>query len=78
MRSLLPEPAPEPKQPLSDRQRDVLIGIARGNTRKDIAAEMDISMGRVDAICLKLCKRYGVRGKSGLIKLGMQLGLGAA
>lgn len=63
-----PEPAPPPADGLTARERDVLDGIARGLTNKEIAAELGISHRTVETHRESLMRKLGIRTVAGLTR----------
>jgi two-component system response regulator FixJ len=61
---------------LSDRQRDVLRGILKGQPNKTIAGELDLSIRTVEAYRAQLLTKLGVRGTAEAVRLAMAAGLG--
>ncbi len=78
VRAAVPLPVEAPKHPLTPLHRAILQLTARPDkpTRKCIAGELKISVSRVNTVCTKLCKRFGVKGKGGLVQLAQRFGLG--
>lgn len=60
---------------LTTREREVLRGIARGLTNKDIAAELGISPRTVETHRESLMRKLGIRHVAGLTKLALETGL---
>ena len=60
---------------LTSREREVLRGIARGLTNKDIAAELGISPRTVETHRESLMRKVGIRHVAGLTKLALETGL---
>jgi DNA-binding NarL/FixJ family response regulator len=66
-----PEPPPVPAAPadgLTARERDVLAGIARGLTNKEIAAELGISHRTVETHRESLMRKLNIRTVAGLTR----------
>lgn len=61
---------------LTPRERDVLRGIARGRTNKEIAAELGIGSRTVETHRESLMRKLGIRTVAGLTRLAMEQGLG--
>jgi DNA-binding NarL/FixJ family response regulator len=68
-------PAPSPLTLLTPRERDVLTGITRGETNKQIAAALGISPRTVETHREALMDKLGIRTVAGLTKLAMEEGL---
>lgn len=60
---------------LTDRQRDVLLGVLRGQQNKIIAYEMGLSIRTVEAYRAQLLDRLGVRGTAEAVKIAIAAGL---
>ena len=60
---------------LTPRERDVLVGVARGQTNKEIAAALGISHRTVEAHRESLMRKLGVRTIAGLTRLALEVGL---
>jgi len=60
---------------LTTREREVLRGIARGLTNKDIATELGISPRTVETHRESLMRKLGIRHVAGLTKLALETGL---
>src|SRR5581483_8322340 len=60
---------------LTGRERDVLIGIAKGLTNKEIAAELGISHRTVETHRESLMRKLGIRTVAGLTRLALEEGL---
>jgi DNA-binding NarL/FixJ family response regulator len=60
---------------LSPREREVLAGIARGSTTKEIAAELGLSFGTVDTHRTNLMRKLGIRNIAGLVVYAFRIGL---
>ncbi len=60
---------------LTTREREVLRGIARGLTNKDIASELGISPRTVETHRESLMRKLGIRHVAGLTKLALETGL---
>ena len=61
---------------LTPRERDVLRGIVRGRTNKEIAAELGIGSRTVETHRESLMRKLGVRTVAGLTRLALETGLG--
>ena len=82
-RGLTAPPAPtaeEDDAPSSDvltaRERDVLAGVARGLTNKEIAVELGISHRTVETHRESLMRKLGIRTVAGLTRYVLDQGLG--
>ncbi|MES2305276.1 MAG: response regulator transcription factor [Gemmatimonadota bacterium] len=66
---------PSPLTLLTPRERDVLVGITRGDTNKQIASQLGISHRTVETHRESLMDKLGIRTVAGLTKLAMEEGL---
>jgi DNA-binding NarL/FixJ family response regulator len=66
------EPAPSP---LTPRQREVLQLIAEGQSTKDIARRLDLSVKTVDTHRSQLMKQLDIHEVTGLVRYAMRAGL---
>ncbi len=64
-----------PRERLSPRQAEILQLIAEGNTAKQIALELSISVKTVETHRTVLMRRIGVRDLAGLIRYAVKIGL---
>jgi DNA-binding NarL/FixJ family response regulator len=60
---------------LTGREREVLAGIAKGLTNKEIAAELGISHRTVETHRESLMRKLGIRTVAGLTKFSLEAGL---
>jgi two-component system, LuxR family, response regulator FixJ len=60
---------------LSERQRQVLLGILKGRPNKVIAHELGLSIRTVEAYRAQLLARLGVRGTAEAVRLALAAGL---
>ena len=60
---------------LSAREREVLIGVASGQTNKEIAAALDISPRTVESHRESLMRKLDIRSVAGLTKMAVEEGL---
>jgi DNA-binding NarL/FixJ family response regulator len=68
-----------PEKPeVTPRQRDVLSGLARGLTAKEIAAELHLSPRTVEAHKYQLMERLGIQTSAELIQYALRHGMGPA
>ncbi len=72
-------PEARPEQPALDaltaRERDVLAGIARGLTNKEIAGELGIGRRTVESHRENLMEKLGIRTVAGLTRFAIEHGL---
>lgn len=61
---------------LSDRQRDVLRGILKGQPNKIIAWELGLSIRTVETYRAQMLEKLGVRGTAEAVRLAIAAGLG--
>ena len=69
------DPRQEALAQLTSREREVLRGIARGQTNREIAAELQISHRTVETHRESLMRKLGIRHVAGLTKLALETGL---
>ncbi|NPA95844.1 MAG: helix-turn-helix transcriptional regulator [Thermodesulfobacteria bacterium] len=53
---------------LSQREKEVFQELILGKKLKDIAAELDLALGTIKALCNRIYEKAGVKGKKELIK----------
>ncbi|MCP5268327.1 MAG: response regulator transcription factor [Zoogloeaceae bacterium] len=63
----------EPLQ-LTEREREVLILVAQGNSNKRIAQQLDVSVRTVETHRLNLRRKLGIETPAGLIRYALQQG----
>jgi DNA-binding NarL/FixJ family response regulator len=56
-------PPPQPLVPLTDREEEVLVTVARGRTNSEIADELHISLSTVKTHLTNLTSKLGVRNR---------------
>ena len=70
-----PPPAgPEPTTPLSPRETEVLRLIAWGNTNKEIASRLDLSVKTVEAHKANGMRKLGMRGRIDIVRYALLQG----
>src|SRR5687767_9605023 len=69
-----PGPGPEPTTPLSPRETEVLRLIAWGNTNKEIAARLDLSVKTVEAHKANGMRKLGMRGRIDIVRYALLQG----
>jgi DNA-binding NarL/FixJ family response regulator len=67
--------ATDPLDALTPRQREILQLVAEGNTSKDIAQRLHISLKTVEAHRAQLMERLGVHDLAGLVRFAVRVGL---
>jgi two-component system response regulator NreC len=72
-RAAAPVPAP-PTTPLSPRETEVLRLIAWGNTNKEIAARLDLSVKTVEAHKANGMRKLGMRGRIDIVRYALLQG----
>ncbi|MGH3715103.1 MAG: response regulator [Micromonosporaceae bacterium] len=60
---------------LTDRERDVLDGVCRGLSNKDIAAELYVGAATVKSYVSRLLERFGTGSRVGLVIAAYECGL---
>jgi DNA-binding NarL/FixJ family response regulator len=77
MAELLKEGSKSPQgiQGLSDREREVLVLLARGSSSKEIAAALDISIRTVDTHRANLMRKVGVKSVALLTQVAIREGI---
>lgn len=60
---------------LTDRQKNVLLGIAEGKKTEEIAKELDIKKVEVRAVVEKLFMKFGARNRKHLIEEAIRCNL---
>lgn len=61
--------------PLSPRQREILQLIAEGNSTKEIAAKLRLSVKTVETHRAHVMQRLGIRDVAGLVRYAIRIGL---
>ena len=59
---------------LTEREREILILVAQGNSNKRIAQQLDVSVRTVETHRLNLRKKLGIETPAGLIRYALQQG----
>ena len=67
-------PTPEPTTPLSPRETEVLRLIAWGNTNKEIASRLDLSVKTVEAHKANGMRKLGMRGRIDIVRYALLQG----
>ena len=73
-KSAAPAPGPEPTTPLSPRETEVLRLIAWGNTNKEIAARLDLSVKTVEAHKANGMRKLNMRGRIDIVRYALLQG----
>jgi len=74
-RLLAADPAREPGDALSDREREVLRLLALGHTNREIARSLFLSVRTVESHRARLLRKLGARSRSDLVSYALQSGL---
>ena len=64
-----------PFESLSERERQVLIQVARGYTNQRIADEVGLSVKTVESYRSRLMKKLGLKDRSDLVRLAIEMKL---
>jgi DNA-binding NarL/FixJ family response regulator len=75
LRSALAPESPGALDQLTARERDVLIGVARGSTNREIALALRISHRTVETHRESLMRKLGIRTVAGLTRFALEAGL---
>jgi DNA-binding NarL/FixJ family response regulator len=67
--------AADPIDALTPRQREVLQLVAEGNTSKDIADKLGLSLKTVEAHRAQIMERLGLHDVAGLVRFAVRMGL---
>jgi DNA-binding NarL/FixJ family response regulator len=59
---------------LSDRERDVLIALARGRTYKDIAEELGVGVRTIETYRRRVVEKLGLRTRADFLRYALELG----
>ena len=74
-----PHGLPAPIERLSAREREVLVGVAQGNTNQAIADRLHLSVKTVESYRSRLMQKLGLTSRAEITRLAIELGLlGAA
>ena len=68
--------APVPSEPLSGREQEILLGITRGLTNKEIANRLNLTEGTVKNYISVVFQKLGVQDRTQAALRGRELGLG--
>lgn len=68
-------PGRTPVESLSDREREVLQQVARGFTNQQIADEIGLSVKTIESYRARLMRKLGLKERSDLVRLAIELGL---
>ena len=60
--------------PLSDREREVLMRIARGFSNKEIAAELELSVKTVETYKARVAEKLGLRSRVAIVRYAAEQG----
>ncbi|QEH33429.1 Oxygen regulatory protein NreC [Aquisphaera giovannonii] len=62
------------RSPLTDREGQVLLQVARGFSNKEIAAQLDISVKTVETHKLRAMEKLGLRGRADVVQHALREG----
>ncbi len=57
------------EQPLTASERRVLNGLLTNRSEQQIADDLKLSQNTVHTYCKRICRKFGVRGRTGLMAL---------
>lgn len=63
-----------PTDPLSDREREVVIRIAKGYSNKEIAAELELSVKTVETYKARMAEKLGLRSRVDIVRYASRQG----
>ena len=69
---------PQPRDPLTSREREVLQRIAEGQTTKEIAAGLELSVKTVESHRINLMRKLDIHETATLVRYAIRRGLTAA
>jgi DNA-binding NarL/FixJ family response regulator len=61
-------------EPLSDRENDVVLGLARGYSLKEIAARLQLSVKTVETYKARSLEKLGIRSRAEIVRYAIQRG----
>ncbi|CAG0951811.1 Oxygen regulatory protein NreC [Phycisphaerales bacterium] len=64
-----------PVEGLSDREREVLVEVARGHTSQDIADRLGLSVKTVESYRARMMQKLGLKTRADLVRVAMECGL---
>jgi DNA-binding NarL/FixJ family response regulator len=68
------KPPPQPAEPLTVREEEVLITVARGRTNAEVAAELHISLSTVKTHLASLMNKLGARNRVEIVMWAYETG----
>ncbi|HZW39932.1 MAG: response regulator [Syntrophothermus sp.] len=66
---------PFPHEQLTPRQREILQLIAEGNSTKEIAAKLNLSVKTIETHRMQIMERLGIRDVAGLVRYAIRAGI---
>lgn len=66
---------PAPVELLSEREREVLCEVAKGNTNQQIADAVGLSVKTIESYRARLMKKLGLKQRAELVRVAIELGL---
>ena len=64
-----------PSTPLSEKQRAVLIGVAKGYTNADLATELGLSVKTIEGYRARACEKLELQNRSDIVQYVVDAGL---
>jgi DNA-binding NarL/FixJ family response regulator len=67
-------PDPARAKNLSDREEEVLRGVAFGYTNKELASILDLSVKTVETHKVRICDKFGFRSRADMVMYAVRQG----
>lgn len=66
---------PAPIEGLSEREREVLIGVARGHTSQELADALGLSVKTVESYRSRMMQKLGLKTRADMVRMAVECGL---